>query len=62
MGHIHWVDFDSHGYNLVEVTPERVVVEWWAVDTVLRRTPVERCVATWSVAHGVPRVVEGAGR
>jgi len=62
MGHIHWVDFDSHGYNLVEVTPGRVVVEWWAVDTVLQRTENERCVATWSVAHGVPRVVEGAGR
>jgi hypothetical protein len=44
------------------VTPERVVVEWWAVDTVLRRTREERCVATWSVMHGVPRVVRGAGR
>ncbi len=62
MGHIHWVDFDSHGYNLVDVTSERVVVEWWAVDTVLRRTSDERCVATWSVANGIPRVVEGAGR
>ncbi len=62
MDHIHWVDFDSHGYNLIEVTPERVVAEWWAVDTVLRRTDVERRVATWSVRHGVPRLVEGAAR
>jgi alkaline phosphatase D len=62
MGHIHWVDFDSHGYNLIEVTPDRVVAEWWAVDTVLRRTNEERCVATWSVANGVPRVVRGDGR
>ena len=59
MGHIHWVDFDSHGYNLIEVTPERVVAEWWAVDTVLRRTTVERRVATWSVEHGVPRARRG---
>ena len=62
MDHIHWVDFDSHGYNLIEVTPERVVAEWWAVDTVLRRTGVERRVAIWSVRHGVPRLVEGAAR
>ena len=62
MDHIHWVDFDSHGYNLIDVTPDRVVAEWWAVDTVLRRTSEERCVATWSVANGVPRVVRGDGR
>ena len=52
----------SHGYNLIDVTPDRVVAEWWAVDTVLRRTSAERRVATWSVANGVPRVVRGDGR
>ena len=57
-----WVDFDSHGYNLIDVTPERVAAEWWAVDTVLRRTTEERRVATWSVANGVPSVVEGDSR
>ncbi len=61
MSHIHWVDFDSHGYNLVDVTPEHVHVEWWAVDTVLSRTKVERRVATWSVALGEPRLVPGMG-
>ena len=62
MDHIHWVDFDSHGYNLIDVTPDRVVAEWWAVDTVLKRTTEETCVATWSVANGVPRAVPGDGR
>ncbi len=59
MGHIQWVDFDSHGYNVVEVDPDRVVVEWWAVDTVLRRTEAERRVATWSVRHGRPMLIAG---
>jgi len=62
MAHIHWVDFDSHGYTLIDVDPERVVAEWWAVDTVLERTRVERRVATWHVRHGDPHVIEGGAR
>ena len=59
MPNLCWVDFDSHGYNLVEITADRVVVEWWAVDTVLERTTGQRRVATWGVRHGTPRVVAG---
>jgi alkaline phosphatase D len=61
MPHLKWVDFDSHGYNVVEVTPERVVVEWHAVEGVLERTAGERTVAVWSVHHGRPRLIAGRG-
>jgi alkaline phosphatase D len=44
---VRWLDFDSHGYMLVDVTPERVRVEWWFVDTVLERVPGQR------LAHAV---------
>src|SRR4030095_12278705 len=37
MPHLQWVDFDNHGYNVVDITPECVVVEWWAGDPVLSR-------------------------
>jgi len=57
MPHLRWVDFDNHGYNVVDVTPERVVVEWWAVDTVLRRTTGQRRVASWGVRNGEPRLL-----
>ena len=57
MPHLQWVDFDNHGYNVVDITPERVVVEWWAVDTVLSRTPGQRRVAVWGVRNGEPRLV-----
>lgn len=50
--HIRWVDLDSHGYNVVDITPERVRVEWWLVDTVLKRTPNERRGAAWQVRAG----------
>ena len=61
MPHLQWVDFDSHGYNLVEVTPDRVVVEWHAVDGVLERAGGEQTVAVWSVRHGRPRLIAGRG-
>ena len=30
--HIPWVDFDSHGYIVVQVRHDDVTAEWWAVD------------------------------
>jgi phosphodiesterase/alkaline phosphatase D-like protein len=54
--HIRWCDFDSHGYGLVDVTPQRLRYEWWAVDTVLQRTAGESRVAAWRVVHGEPRL------
>ena len=54
--HIRWCDLDSHGYSIVDVTPERLAVEWWAVDTVLRRSTSEMRVAAWQAAAGNPRL------
>jgi alkaline phosphatase D len=57
MDHIRWVDFDSHGYTLLTVTPERISAEWWAVDGILERATGERVVAEWSVDRGSPALV-----
>src|SRR5262249_40456932 len=54
--HLRWVDLDSHGYVVVDVTPERVTAEWWFVDTVLERVPGQRLAASWTVARGRPRL------
>jgi alkaline phosphatase D len=51
-----WADLDSHGYALVEITPERVTGEWWFVDTVLERSDVESLGARWSVRLGDSRL------
>lgn len=50
--HVKWCDLDSHGYNVVDVTPERVQVEYWHLDTVLERTINQRQDAVWEVKHG----------
>ncbi len=58
--HWKWCDFDSHGYVVVDVTPERVRADWWFVDTVLERHDRETHGAAWQVRHGTPRLEAGA--
>lgn len=50
--HIRWCDMDSHGYNVVDITPERVQVAWWLLDTVLKRSNKESRGAAWEVSLG----------
>jgi alkaline phosphatase D len=54
---VRWADMDSHGYMLADLTPDRLRIEWWFVDTVLERTPNERLAASAEVAAGSPEIV-----
>ena len=54
---IRWCDMDSHGYMVVDVTRERVRVEWWFVDAVLTRTPGETMGAAMEVRAGSQEIV-----
>lgn len=54
---IRWCDLDSHGYMLVDVTPERVQVEHWFVDGVLEPTKGEHMAARWEVQPGSGRII-----
>jgi phosphodiesterase/alkaline phosphatase D-like protein len=53
---IKWCDFDSHGYMLVDVTPERVQVEFWFVDEVLHSVRGEHLASSWVVRPGSPHI------
>ena len=55
--HLKWCDFDSHGFNVVDVTRDRIQVEYWVVDTVLQRTKSVSLSSTWAVEHGVPKLI-----
>ena len=57
MGHIRYVDLDSHGYSIVDLDADRLRFEWWTVEGVDARTPGHALAATVSVRHGVPRLV-----
>jgi alkaline phosphatase D len=54
---IKFLDLDSHGYNIVDVTSERVQVEYWMVDTVLKRTDNESLDALWRVDAGSTKLI-----
>ena len=58
--HVQWCEMDSNGYVVVDVTPDRVMAEWWHVDTVLQPSPHQTCAARWMVRHGTNRL-EPAG-
>jgi hypothetical protein len=32
---MRWCDLDSHGYLVVDASPERLACQWWFIDTVL---------------------------
>jgi alkaline phosphatase D len=54
--HWQWCDLDSHGYVVIDITPERVTADFWHLDTVLARSPNEALASSWTVDHGVPRL------
>ena len=45
--HIKYLDFDSHGFSVLDVTAERAQMDWYVIgDRTARDTPV-----TWSVSY-----------
>ncbi|HEX2051202.1 MAG TPA: alkaline phosphatase D family protein [Actinomycetota bacterium] len=56
--HIHWVELDSHGYVVVEVTRERARASWWFVDEIWRPNDEERLESIWEVRAGEHRLRE----
>jgi alkaline phosphatase D len=54
--HIRWCDLDSHGYNIVDVTSQRIVTQYWIVDTVLSPSDKSWRNASWMVNAGEPRL------
>lgn len=55
--HMKYVDLDGHGYNIVDVNPDRVQVEWWYVDKVLEPSANEYRGAALKVNSGTSRLV-----
>ena len=58
--HVKHVDLQQHGYLLLDVTPERVVGEYWNVDTVAVPSSVQAFATAFEVRDGAPRLVPSA--
>ena len=53
---MRFVNLDDHGHSVLDVTAERIQMDWYAVDD--RRDPRSgsRRLASWAVRSGVARV------
>jgi alkaline phosphatase D len=54
---LKFLDGDSRGYVVVDITPERLQAEWFFVPTVDERSPVETRAASFVCERGSSRLV-----
>jgi alkaline phosphatase D len=54
--HFKFVDFNQRGYMLLDVTPQRVVSEYWFVDTVASISNIQTFGVAFEAQHGSNRV------
>jgi len=57
LSHWKWCELDSHGYTIIDVTPERLRADWWFVDSVLERHDQEVHGGAWMVERGRSRLL-----
>ena len=58
--HFKYINLHRRGYLLLDVTPQRVVGEWWYVDTVASPSNVETFGVAFEVQQGTNRLVPSA--
>jgi len=59
--HMRMADLNSHGYVVVDVTPDRLQADWWHVATIDRRDRAEQWAGGWSLSHGALGLVRADG-
>jgi alkaline phosphatase D len=60
--HVKYLDLDSHGYTVLDVTPEAVQAEWHVLAERTDRASASRLSTSWRVDAGtqkIRRVTEG---
>lgn len=58
--HFKYINLHQRGYMLLDVTRERLVSEWWLVDTVAAASTVQTLGAVFEVVHGSNRLAPSA--
>ena len=62
--HIKFLDFDDHGYSVLDVTPARVQMDWWVIGDRADRDAGVRWLTSYATTAGSQQVrkVEGPVR
>lgn len=58
--HFKYIELNRRGYMLLDLTPQRVVCEWWFVDTVAQPSSGQQFGIAFAVADGTQRLVAAA--
>lgn len=58
--HFKYINLNQRGYMLVDVTPQRVVGEWWFIDTVQSISNVQTFGVAFEVQNGTNRLQPSA--
>jgi len=58
--HFKHIDLNRRGYMLLDATPERVVCEWWYVETVQVPSPLQTFGTAFEVRAGTNRLAPAA--
>jgi alkaline phosphatase D len=58
--HFKYIDLNRRGYMLLDVTRERVVCEWWNVETVQVPSPLQTFAVAFEVVQGSNRLAPSA--
>ncbi|WP_019484262.1 alkaline phosphatase D family protein [Arthrobacter sp. TB 23] len=59
--HVKYLDFDSHGYSVLEVTPSGVRMDWYVLSERMDRAATSRISTSWQVMAGTQRVTPATG-
>ncbi len=59
--HVKYLDFDSHGYSVLEVTPAGVRMDWYVLAERTDRNSPAALSQSWQVAAGTQKVVPAGG-
>jgi alkaline phosphatase D len=54
--HVRYLDFDSHGFSVLDVTPARAQMDWYVVGDRQDRDAGVRHAVSWATASGTNRV------
>lgn len=59
--HMKYINFDDHGYSVLDVTRERAQMDYYVVSDKRQRRTTVRCDASWKTVSGSGRVTRAAG-
>lgn len=59
--HVKYLDFDSHGYSVLDVTPSGVRMDWYVLSERTDTSATSEVSTSWQVAAGTQRVAPASG-